>query len=227
MNNSVLVLAAHPDDEVLGCGGTIAKMVQSGKSVHVAFLADGVSSRFQKVDISGKDLESRRCAARNACKILGVSEISFGEFPDNRMDTVPLIDVARYVEKLIIKYRPELVFTHHPGDLNVDHRRAHEAVSIACRPQSNCSVKTILCFEVLSSTEWQLSGAVPSFNPNWYEDISETLELKMLALESYGMEMRDWPHPRSSLAIDSLAKWRGATAGFRAAEAFMLGRKLV
>jgi LmbE family N-acetylglucosaminyl deacetylase len=224
--SSILILAAHPDDEVLGCGGTIAKLADQGASIHVAFLADGVFSRAGHLKARQDELQSRRAAAQKACGILGVTSVSLGDFPDNRMDTVALLDITKVVEELISKHRADTVFTHHAGDLNIDHRRIHEAVVTACRPQRGHSVKTLLCFEVPSSTEWQLPGNAPVFAPNWFVDISDTLVRKLAALDAYAAELRDWPHPRSRQGVEYLARWRGATVGADAAEAFMLGRQL-
>jgi len=225
MNETILVIAAHPDDEMLGCGGTIRLLVDAGAEAHVAFLADGVSSRDQ--DKKEEDeLSVRRSAARKSCDILGIKDIFFGEFPDNRMDTVALLDIVKCVENLINQYKPDIVFTHHAGDLNVDHRRVHEAVITACRPQTGHPVHTLLFFEIPSSTEWQIPGSGLAFEPNWFRDITSTLERKLEALDAYAVEMRKWPHPRSREGIEHLAKWRGATVGVSAAEAFMLGRRL-
>lgn len=226
MAQSILILAAHPDDEVLGCGGTIAKLADEGANVHVAFLADGVFSRGGEQAAQQQELASRRAAAQKSCEILGVKSVSFGDFPDNRMDTIPLLDITQAVETLIAKHQPELVFTHHAGDVNIDHRRLHEAVVTACRPQHGHPVKTLLCFEVPSSTEWQLPGSAPAFMPNWFVDISATLMRKLTALEAYAEELRSWPHPRSLQGVEHLAHWRGATVGVEAAEAFVLGRQL-
>lgn len=223
---SILIIAAHPDDEVLGCGGTIAKLADQGATIHVAFLADGVFSRASAENSGGGALEARRAAARKSGDILGVSSVSFGDFPDNRMDTVALLDVIKEVEKLIGLHQPDTVFTHHPGDLNVDHRRVHEAVATACRPQRGHPVRTLLCFEVPSSTEWQLPDSAPAFMPNWFVDISDTLDRKLAALDAYAAELRVWPHPRSRQGVEHLARWRGATVGAEAAEAFVLGRQL-
>jgi len=223
---SILILAAHPDDEVLGCGGTIAKLADQGAIIHVAFLADGVFSRSGNPEAQSDELDLRRSAASKACNILGVDSISFGEFPDNRMDTVALLDITKVAEALIADFQPDAVFTHHAGDVNIDHRLLHEAVVTACRPQYGHPVKTLLCFEVPSSTEWQLPGSAPVFAPNWFEDISATLERKLNAINAYATELRSWPHPRSKQGIEHLAHWRGATVGVDAAEAFMLGRKL-
>ena len=223
---SILVLAAHPDDEVLGCGGTIAKLADQSAIVHVAFLADGVFSRDGDTVVQQEGLHVRRTAAQKACGILGVTSVSFGEFPDNRMDTVALLDITKALEELIARHQPEVVFTHHAGDVNIDHRRMHEAVVTACRPQRDHPVKTLLCFEVPSSTEWQLPGSAPIFAPNWFVNISDTLSRKLAALDAYATELRDWPHPRSWQGVEHLAHWRGATVGVNAAEAFMLGRQL-
>jgi len=224
--STTLIVAAHPDDEVLGCGGTIAKLVDEGEKVHVAFLADGVSSR----DIDSASVHSarqaRRAAASAACDILGVRSISFGDFPDNRMDSVALLDVVKTIERLIAEHKPETVFTHHGGDVNVDHRRVHEAIIPACRPQGNHVVTTLLFFEVPSSTEWQLPGSGAPFMPNWFVDVSTSLDRKLTALDAYVDEIRSWPHPRSRRGVEYLARWRGAIIGVDAAEAFILGRRL-
>jgi len=221
-----LILAAHPDDEVLGCGGTIAKLADIGITIHVAFLADGVSSRMGDTGAQQAELLARRTAAQKACDILGVKSTFFGEFPDNRMDTIALLDIIKAIEVLLVTHKPDTVFTHHAGDVNIDHQRVHQGVVTACRPQRGHPVKTLLCFEVPSSTEWQLPGSTPVFAPNWFVDISDTLERKLTALDAYAAELRAWPHPRSRQGVEHLARWRGATVGVVAAEAFALGRHL-
>jgi len=226
---SVLVLAAHPDDEVLGCGGAIARLAGEGSVIHVAYLADGVSSRGAPSG-SGTahetELALRRAAARKACEILGVSSVFFGDLPDNRLDSLALLDIVRPVEALIAEHCPVAVFTHHAGDLNVDHRRVHEAAVTACRPQRGHPVRTLLSFEVASSTEWQPPGSGHAFVPNWFIDISASLDRKLAALDAYAGELRNWPHPRSRRGVEHLARWRGASVGVEAAEAFVLGRQL-
>jgi len=228
--NTVLVVAAHPDDEALGCAGTIARFVDEGRTVHVALLADGIGSRHAHLSgdavVVGPELERRHAAARRAADILGVASIEFGSLPDNRLDRVDLLDLARIVEALVARHQPDTILTHWPGDVNIDHRRLHEAVVIACRPQPDHSVKTILSFEVASSTEWQVNGAYPPFAPNWFVDISAQLARRQAALEAYAEEMRAWPHARSLEASLHRAKWRGATIGVDAAEAFVLGRHI-
>lgn len=220
---SILVVAAHPDDEVLGCGGYIANQVRSGDEVFVAFLSDGVTSRLENLGL--QEIESRRNAARLASKVLGVTDVSFGDFPDNKLDTSPLLEVIKSIEAVVERVRPQIVLTHFGGDLNIDHRIVNQAVLTACRPAPQQGVKEILFFEVPSSTEWQVPIEGEVFIPNWFEDMSETLELKTEALTIYEHELREWPHPRSIRAVEHLAHWRGASCGVDAAEAFVLGRR--
>ena len=226
MSKMVLVVAAHPDDEALGCGGTIAKLATAGATVCVAFIADGVSARMDSEAADSRKLTARRVAAGKACSLLGARAEFFGDFPDNRLDTVPLLSLAQCVEALIAKHRPDMLLTHHGGDLNVDHRLVHQAVVTACRPQPGSQVRTLVSFEVPSSTEWQPPGSGQAFAPNWFVDISDTLDKKLEALDAYAVEMRDWPHARSREAVQHLARWRGATVGVAAAEAFVLGRQI-
>ena len=220
---SILVVAAHPDDEVLGCGGYIANQVRSGDEVFVTFLSDGVTSR--RGNLGLQDIESRRNAARLASKVLGASDVSFGDFPDNKLDASPLLEVIKSIEAVVERVRPQIVLTHFGGDLNIDHRIVNQAVLTACRPTVDQVVKQIMFFEVSSSTEWQVPTEGEAFVPNWFEDISQTLELKVKALLMYEHELREWPHPRSVKAIEHLAHWRGASCGVDAAEAFVLGRR--
>lgn len=224
MTERVLVIAAHPDDEVLGCGGTISALAARGAEVRVAFLTDGVSGR----DGSAPgQIDARRDAAHRACALLGANPPTFGDFPDNQLDSVARLGPIRLVEDLVQKYRPDTLLTHHAGDLNVDHRRVHDAVITACRPQKGHPVRTLLFFEVTSSTEWQPAGSNAPFLPNWFFDISAHLDAKLAAMSAYAAELRPWPHPRSAQGIEHLARWRGACVGCDAAEAFMLGRRIV
>jgi LmbE family N-acetylglucosaminyl deacetylase len=224
----ILVIAAHPDDEVLGCGGTIVKHVQNGDEVHVVILAEGVTSRDKVRERESRvgELSQLARAAHEAGRILGVQSVELHDFPDNRMDSVDLLDVVKVVEMAIDKYKPDMVYTHHAGDVNIDHRIVHQAVVTACRPLPGQCVKTLISFEVLSSSEWQTPGSAPAFVPNYFVDISNCLDKKLKALEAYESEIRFWPHPRSLAAVEHLARWRGATAGVEAAEGFVLGRKL-
>ena len=227
-DGSALVVAAHPDDEVLGCGGTLARMAGRGHPVHVLLLADGETSRGAGARPQGERnrMAKRRKAAEAAGKILGLASLQLLDLPDNRLDTVALLDVVRQVETVVKRRRPAIVMTHHAGDVNIDHRVVHDAVIAACRPQPGHSVRTLLFFEVPSSTEWRPPSSAQPFDPNWFVDISTTLPKKLRALEAYEAEMRPFPHPRSVEAVKALAKWRGASMGMVAAEAFVLGRRL-
>lgn len=226
---NVLVVAAHPDDEVLGCGGVIAKHSQQGDKVNILILAEGATSRDPQCNREKlqNELSALAQAAYRASEILGVTSLTLHDLPDNRMDSCDLLDVIKVIEQGIIQYRPEIIYTHHSGDVNIDHRRIHEAVVTAARPMPGSTVKTLLFFEVASSTEWQTPGSAPTFAPNWFVDVSETLNLKLKALAAYESEMRPWPHARSIAALEHLACWRGASVGVEAAEAFILGRNLV
>ena len=223
---TALVVAAHPDDEILGCGATVAKMCAEGWEVHHLILAEGITSRAnargEVADTSA--LQALRSCAINAAKVLGVSNVSFGGFADNRMDGVDLLDVVKVIEERIRAVRPCRILAHHYGDVNVDHRVAHEAVAAATRPLPDTDVKQVLYFEIPSSTEWRTSGSALQFVPNLFVDIEGYLPRKLEALEAYESEMRSFPHPRSIAAIEHLAAWRGASAGLNAAEAFHIGR---
>lgn len=225
---NVLIIAAHPDDEVLGCGGTIAKHVQNGDEVHVVIMAEGVTSRDKVRQRESRDGELSQLAqaAQEAGRILGVQSVELYNFPDNRMDAVDLLDVVKVVEAAIDRHKPVMIYTHHAGDVNIDHRIVHQAVVTACRPLPGQYVKTLLFFEVPSSSEWQTPGSAPAFLPNYFVDISNCLDKKLQALEAYESEMRPWPHPRSLTAVEHLVRWRGTTVGVEAAEGFVLGRKL-
>jgi len=226
---NVLVVSAHPDDEVLGCGGAIAKHITQGDQVHILILAEGATSRNLERDrqLFHEELSALETAAHQASKILGVNSLSLHDFPDNRMDSCDLLDIVKTIEQSIGQYQPQIVYTHHAGDVNIDHQLIHQATVTACRPVPNQPVQSLLFFEIPSSTEWQTSGSALPFIPNWFVDISETLECKLKALEVYESEMRPYPHPRSLESVEYLARWRGATIGVKAAEAFMLGRHLI
>ena len=227
--NQVLVVAAHPDDEVLGCGGTIARHADSGDQVQVVIIAEGSTSRQQQRDRSQvvDELSALAKAAQAAGSILGAAGVELLDLPDNRLDSLDRLDLIKQIEERIDRHKPQVVYVHHVGDVNVDHRRLHEAVVTACRPTPGHVVKRLLSFEVASSTEWQPPGSASAFQPNWFVDISDQWERKREALVVYSSEMRDWPHARSLEAVEHLARWRGAQVGVEAAEAFCLLRQLV
>ncbi|MHB8770846.1 MAG: PIG-L deacetylase family protein [Syntrophales bacterium] len=224
----ILVVAAHPDDEVLGCGATIAKHSASGDEVHILILAEGITSRDAARDAQRRsgELSLLRKSAHRAKEILGASSVDMEDFPDNRLDSIDRLDMVKKIEGSLRTVEPEIVYSHHAGDLNIDHRVVHDAVAVACRPLPGSSIETVLFFEVPSSTEWQLNGSSHCFCPNWFVDISQTIERKLKAMRCYRSELHPWPHPRSLRAIRHLAHWRGASIGVPCAEAFMLGRKI-
>jgi LmbE family N-acetylglucosaminyl deacetylase len=219
----VLVVAAHPDDEVLGCGATIARHVATGDEVRVVIMAEGLTSRGKA---SPADSVSLRTSAFRASAILGVSELKLEGLPDNRLDTLSRLSVIKIVESHIRDWKPSIVYTHHFGDLNIDHQVVHASVITACRSHPQNLVRTLLFFEIPSSTEWQIRGSGIPFEPQWYVDITNFIDVKIKAIEHYATELRPWPHPRSLEALVNLAKWRGSTAGLDAAEAFMVGRHI-
>lgn len=219
----ILVVAAHPDDEVLGCGGTIARLASEGREVHLLFLADGESARG---GADGGALDERRLMAAAAAEVLGARPPTCLEFPDNRLDSVDLLDLVQAVERQAEAIQPEIVFTHFAADLNVDHRRCSQAVLTAFRPVPGQSVRSIFAFEVPSSTEWQFGSAGVGFAPNAFFDISDHVETKRSALRAYERELRAFPHPRSIEAVEALGHWRGATIGVAAAEAFTIIRTI-
>jgi LmbE family N-acetylglucosaminyl deacetylase len=222
MSKTVLIVAAHTDDEVLGCGGTIARHVSEGDVVYAVFMADGVSSRAQA---NQNDLVMRNFAAEQARKILGIRENYYLGLPDNRLDSLPLIEVIQRLELIIHALEPNSIYTHHHGDLNVDHSITHRAVMTACRPVPGRSVREIYAFEVMSSTEWATPFAEP-FIPNHYVDISSQLTTKLNALKAYEVEMREAPHSRSVEQIVHLAHYRGHAVGVMAAEGFVTVRSV-
>jgi LmbE family N-acetylglucosaminyl deacetylase len=225
----VLVVAAHPDDEVLGCGGTIARHADAGDQLEVLIVAEGATSRKQQRDRNqvSDELSSLAQAAQQAGAILGTKGVELLNLPDNRLDSLNRLDLIKQIEERIARHQPQVVYVHHAGDVNVDHRRLHEAVVTACRPTPGQPVRRLISFEVASSTEWQTPGSAPAFQPNWFVDISAQWPRKREALAAYANEMRAWPHARSLEALEHLARWRGAQVGVEAAEAFCLLRQLV
>ncbi|MFA9395125.1 MAG: PIG-L deacetylase family protein [Halodesulfovibrio sp.] len=221
-SQKMFVVAAHPDDEVLGCGGTIAKAVAAGMEVSVLLLGEGPTSRQDSSPVSERTHATD--SAQIAAQTLGVANIYYGALPDNKFDTVPLLDVIKIIEKHAEDVQPDLVITHHSGDLNVDHSITHRAVMTAFRPLPESNQVSLLGFEVLSSTEYATPNAMPTFVPNIYVNISKFLSEKFSALEAYRSEMRAFPHPRSFEAVEHLARLRGAHSGCNAAEAFVLYR---
>ncbi|MFC2156796.1 PIG-L deacetylase family protein [Acidobacteriota bacterium] len=225
--NRILVVAAHPDDEVLGCGGTIRRLVQEGNTAYTLILGEGVTSRFEKREMADvQDVKKLKNAAEAAAKVLGIQELFLFDFPDNRFDSVPLLEIIKVVEKTIQNVDPHVIYTHHSNDLNIDHQITHKAVLTASRPVEGQKISEILSFQIPSSTEWAFNKDEKCFQANVFVDIESTLAEKIEALNCYSSEMREFPHPRSIDGVKSLAKSWGSVAGFKAAEAFELIRKI-
>ncbi|YCM46048.1 PIG-L family deacetylase [Verrucomicrobiaceae bacterium 227] len=222
----ILIIAAHPDDEILGCGGTMARHSDQGDDVAVIFMTNGVGARGQGQDTS-QDPSLRSSALDQALDIVGARLLAHLSWPDNEMDTISLLKIAQSLEPLLADFQPDLIYTHHGGDLNLDHRLTMQAVLTAARPQPGSSVKAIYSFEVASSTAWQGSSLHSAFQPQHYVSIEAQLERKLAALEAYHEEMRPFPHARSVEALAHLARFRGSQIGFQAAEAFAVERSLV
>lgn len=225
MRKRILIVAAHPDDEILGCAGTVARLIKEGNEAFTLILGEGVTARDDVRDIEKRkqELSQLKGFALSANKLLGIKEIFMHNFPDNRFDTVPLIDIAQTIEKIKNEVRPDIVFTHYAKDLNKDHQIAYMAVLIATRPQPREITKELYSFEVLSSTEWNYPLL---FSPDIFFDISETIDLKLKAIGCYKTELRKFPHPRSLKGVKLNAAFWGMRIGLRFAEAFQCVRKI-
>ncbi len=218
----ILVVVAHADDEALGCGGTIAKHSLNGDVITLFVMTDGISSRKLSTDTNDGEIKQRSSYLVDSCKVLGINQLIQCDFPDNKMDDVALLDIVQSIEQECAHLKPEVIYTHSLDDLNIDHRITAQAVLTAFRPFPKSHVKTILAFEVLSSTQWQFSSS--QFTANWFVDITGCYKQKIEALERYQKEMRNFPHPRSVEVVEALAKLRGSTIGVNFAEAFQLLR---
>ena len=221
-NDKVLVIAAHPDDEILGCGGTIARHAAEGDDVHIFILSTGVVGRYpvEEVEKHRDEIDALRAAAEKAAEILGARPPVFGPLPDNRFASVDFDDVVQTMEGMVADVRPSIIYTHFEHDLNLDHNITYRAVITACRPVPEASVSAIYSFETVSSTEWRRGGPDMTFHPSLFVDIAPYLEAKIEALQAYGSEMRTFPHPRSIENIQAMARSRGSAVGVEAAEAF-------
>ena len=217
MKENVMVVCAHGDDEVIGCGGTIAKHIQDGDKVHVLIMADGVSSR----NAVHQDYQKRNEAVLKAADILGHTVTQLAYF-DNEMDSYTQLQIVKSIESEFAEHKPTIVYTHWPHDLNVDHRVTSMCTAVACRPIPGSFIERLFYFEVMSSTEWQTNGEI--FNPNWFVDISLTIDIKLAALKCYDVEMRPYPHARSRDSVIYNSYRRGSSVGRFCAEAFILAR---
>jgi len=214
----VLVIAAHPDDEVIGAGGTIAKHAERGDEVHVCILTDGVGAR-------QGDAEKQKECARSAAKALGVSNVHFLDFADQKLDTYPILEVTQAIEGAMGDVNPDIVYTHTATDPNKDHQVAFEATLVATRPAAS-KIRQVLCYEVnpyswADATKHNMTTA-----PNVYVDIKDTFSLKIRALMEYKNEIKEYPHPRSEEALRAMGMRRGVEAGLEMAEGFFLLREV-
>ncbi|MCZ7587136.1 MAG: PIG-L family deacetylase [Deltaproteobacteria bacterium] len=227
----ILVVAAHPDDEVLGCGGTVGAATSRGAEAHLLILANGIAARYEDVKAHAEEINAAQAALREdaakAAKILGFASHAILDFPDNRLDTVARMGLAHAIDGVIEKIRPGTIYTHHPGDYNWDHTACFDAVMMAARPSpGEHAPARLLTFEVLSSTERAWQNAADAFHPNVYVDIARGIDKKKLAMKTYRSEHRDYPHPRSLEGIEYLARKRGLEIGVEYAEAFHLVREI-
>lgn len=227
-NKKILVVAAHPDDELLGCGGTIMFFKEKGYKIKNIFMSDGESSRNINKKRIKLLIEKRQSQAKLVSKKMKIQNPIFFNYPDNQMDTVPFLEIVKKIENEIKKYQPHIIFTHFENDLNIDHRITFNAVLTATRPKSSTFVKKIYCFEVLSSTNFSFfNDKSKKFNPNIYVNIKKFINKKLNLLKTYKSELKSWPHPRSMQGIKNLAKLRGSEMGTNYAEAFINIREMI
>jgi LmbE family N-acetylglucosaminyl deacetylase len=217
----ILVIAPHPDDEVLGCGGTIARYAAAGDCVNLCIV-----TRAHSLGAPESEMEQRREEVHRASEVLGITEVRFLDLPTVKLDTIPLKELIGSIGKVIDDLAPEVLYVPHRGDVNTDHQVIFRAAMVAARPKPSSALRRILCYETLSQTEWAAPFAENAFIPNVFVDISKTLETKLQAMSAYQLELQKYPHPRSREAISNLAGVRGATIGVAAAEAFVLIREI-
>ena len=227
-NKRIMVVVAHPDDEVLGLGATMHKIIKSnGCTIRAVILGEGITSRSEKRDVKQweQELTIHRANIFKAQNSIGYESVGIYDLPDNRFDTIALLDLVKIIEKEKNDFNPEIIFTHHGGDVNIDHQRTFESVITACRPLPEQRVKTIVTFETFSGTEWRSSTDPRHFIPNFFVSISkENLEAKVRAMEAYEFEKRSYPHPRSPEALEIAARRWGIVIGTDYAEAFTIAR---
>jgi LmbE family N-acetylglucosaminyl deacetylase len=219
MNKKILIVAAHPDDEVLGCFGTVARLIKEGYEAYTLILGEGKTSRDKNRDVVNKqdEIEVLNSEIQKANDIIGIKKVFIESFPDNRFDSVDLLDIIKVVSKVKEEVKPDIIFTHYEHDLNIDHQITYKAVITATRPMEDEVTKEIYSFEILSSTEWNYPL---SFSPDTYFNIESTLDLKIGAMKEYESELCQYPHPRSLEGIELNAKYQGMRVGKKYVEAF-------
>ncbi len=225
MSKKILIVAAHPDDEVLGCFGTVARFIKEGYEAYTLILGEGKTARDDKRVAENKkdELELLNTEIVSANDTIGIKKVFVESFPDNRFDSVDLLDIIKVISKIKEEIKPDIIFTHYEHDLNIDHQITYKAVITATRPMEDECVKEIYSFEILSSTEWNYPL---SFSPDTFFDISDTLDLKVKAMKEYNSELCQYPHPRSLEGIELNAKYQGMRVGKKYVEAFKSVRVL-
>lgn len=218
---NVLVIAPHPDDEIIGVGGTIANRVDAGHNVYVCIVTKGCEPLF-----SPESVEQVRTECRNADALLGVKDTFFLDFPAAMMEDIPRYKLNDAIVKLIQRVKPDEVYIPHRGDMQLDHKMTVDAAMVALRPKYDHVVKRVYAFETLSETGWDVPNSVNEFIPNVYENISESIEKKIAAMKIFKSQLAKFPNARSIGAIEALAKYRGSTVTVNAAEAFSLIREI-
>lgn len=218
---TILIIATHPDDEVLGCGGVMSRYAAEGQAVHVLVISRGIPELFPP-----EEIEKTRAELRQAHALLGVASVEFLDFPAPDLDTIPGRKLADAIGKVIRRLQPTVVYIPHHGDIHADHQAVYKAALVAIRPINNCPVKKLLCYETLSETEWASPLGGLTFVPNVFVDITNYLHLKLRAMECYRSQLRTPPHSRSLRSIEALAHLRGGTVSLEAAEAFELVREI-
>jgi len=229
-NKKIMIVVAHPDDELLGLGGTMNKLIKEyNVQSHVIILGEGITSRSEHRDIEQwqDELKKHKENIFQAQKSIGYHSVSVYDFPDNRFDTVALLDIVKVIEKEKNEFVPEVIFTHHGGDLNIDHQRTFEAVMTSSRPMEHETVRTIICFETASGTEWRANTDPRHFLPNFYVSLERShIDAKIKGMESYEFEKRTFPHPRSPEALLIQSQRWGISVGLNLAEAFTIVRSV-
>lgn len=223
-----MIIVAHPDDELLGLGATMNKLIlEYNVKTHVVILGEGITSRSVERDQNkwSTELETHRANIYSAHKKIGYHSVSIYNFPDNRFDTVALLDIIKTIEREKATFSPEVIFTHHGGDVNIDHQRTFEAVVTSSRPMQSELVKAIIAFETPSGTEWRASTDPKHFIPNLFIEVSpHNIDAKIQGMESYLYEKRIFPHPRSPDALKIQAQRWGIVVGCNYAEVFSIVR---
>lgn len=223
--NKILVIAPHADDEVLGCGATIARHASKGDEVHI-IVATNASKGAPEL-FSEQSIKDVREEALKAHEILGVKKTHLLDFPAPALNAYPSFRISMGISEIVSEFKPDTVYLPHPGDMHEDHNAIYRAALVACRPQNENSVKYIYCYETLSETEWSPMQGDHYFKPNHFIDITEYFETKLEAMKCFNSQLKEFPHSRSIEALEALAKFRGSTVGIERAEAFEVERQII